>query len=59
MNLLIYLIGTILVIAALAYGAFLLGLSQTWIIIGAVALLGFGILSGVTATRQKDPPEAP
>lgn len=59
MNLLIYLIGTILVIAALAYGAFLLGLSQTWIIIGAVALLGFGILSGVTRTRQKDPPETP
>jgi NADH:ubiquinone oxidoreductase subunit 6 (subunit J) len=59
MNLLIYLIGTLLVIAALGYGAFLLGLSQTWIMIGAVALLGLGILSGVSATRQKDPPDTP
>ena len=57
MNLMIYLLGTLLVIVALAYGAHLLGINQTWIVIGADALLGLGIVTGVTSTRQKDPPE--
>jgi hypothetical protein len=26
-----------------------------WILVGAVILIGFGILSGVKATRLKDP----
>jgi hypothetical protein len=26
-----------------------------WIVVGAIILLGVGILSGVKATRQKDP----
>jgi hypothetical protein len=56
MNFALYLVGTLLVIIALAYGAHLLGVAPTWIAIGAVALLGIGILSGVTNTRQKDPP---
>lgn len=59
MNFAIYLFGTLLVIAALAYGAHLMGVASTWIAIGAVALLGIGILSGVTNTRQKEPPDAP
>ena len=58
-NFAIYLIGTLLVIFALGYGAFLLGVSTTWIVIGAVALLGIGILSGVTRTRHRDPADAP
>jgi hypothetical protein len=28
-----------------------------WIAVGAIVLLGIGILSGVKATRQKDPSE--
>lgn len=59
MNFAIYLIGTLLVIFALGYGAFLLGVNTTWIVIGAVALLGIGILSGVTRTRHRDPADAP
>jgi NADH:ubiquinone oxidoreductase subunit 6 (subunit J) len=59
MNFAIYLFGTLLVIAALAYGAHLMGVTSTWIAIGAVALLGIGILSGVTSTRQKEPSDAP
>jgi len=59
MNFAIYLMGTLLVIFALGYGAFLLGVNTTWIVIGAVALLGIGILSGVTRTRHRDPADAP
>ena len=59
MNFAIYLLGTLLVIFALGYGAWLLGVSTTWIAVGGVALLGIGILSGVTRTRHKDPADAP
>ena len=52
----IYLVGFILVIAGVAWGLSVAGVSQTWIIIACVILLGLGILSGVTKTRQKDPP---
>lgn len=55
MNFLVYLIGTFLVVGALAYGAALLGVPHVWIAIGALILLGFGIMSGITRTRQKDP----
>jgi hypothetical protein len=55
-NFSLYVIGTLLVVGALAYGAYLLGVPQIWIGIGAVALIGIGIVSGVTNTRQKDPP---
>jgi hypothetical protein len=55
-NFSLYVIGTLLVAGALAYGAFLLGVPQVWIGIGVVALIGIGIVSGVTNTRQKDPP---
>jgi len=55
-NFSIYLIGTLLVVGALAYGAHLLGTPPAWIGISAAVLVGLGILSGVTRTRQKDAP---
>jgi hypothetical protein len=54
-NFLVYIIGTLIVVAALAYGASLLGISQKWIVVGALALTGLGIMGGITKTRQKDP----
>jgi NADH:ubiquinone oxidoreductase subunit 6 (subunit J) len=54
-NLLIYLIGTLLVVAGLAYGANRLGVSHVWIIVGALVIIGFGLMAGVVKTRQKDP----
>jgi hypothetical protein len=54
----IYLIGFILVIAGLAYAAHLMGLAPLYIGIGVVILLGLGILTGVTRTKQRDPSEA-
>ena len=50
----LYLIGFLIFIAGLAYGAWLLGLSATWIAVGAVTLLGLGIVTGVGKTRSKD-----
>jgi hypothetical protein len=54
-NFVIYLIGTILVVAGLAYGASRLGVSQTWIIAGALVIIGIGLMGGIVKTRQKDP----
>jgi hypothetical protein len=55
MNLVIYLIGTLLVVAGLAYGANRLGVSHAWIIVGALVITGFGLMAGIVKTRQKDP----
>jgi len=51
----IYAIGFGVLICGLAYGAYLAHIPAHWIVVGAVVLLGIGILSGVKATRQKDP----
>jgi uncharacterized membrane protein len=51
----IYAAGYALVIAGLIYGAHLLHVPTHWIVVGAIVLLGLGILSGVKATRQRDP----
>jgi hypothetical protein len=50
----IYLVGYIIVIAGLSYGANLLHVPMQWIGVGVVCLVGIGIVHGVTATRQKD-----
>jgi len=52
----IYLIGFIVLIIALAVAASLLGAPPLWVGIGAVALIGIGILSGVSKTKRPDPP---
>ena len=51
----LYSIGFAIVIGGLIYAAYLLHLPAHWIAVGAVILLGIGILTGVKATRQKDP----
>jgi hypothetical protein len=51
----IYAIGFAIVIGGLIYAAYLLHVPAHWIAVGAVVLLGVGILKGVTTTRQKDP----
>jgi hypothetical protein len=53
----LYAIGFIILIGGLAYGAHLLHVATHWIVVGAIVLLGLGIVTGVTATRQKDPPQ--
>jgi hypothetical protein len=44
----------VIVIAGLIYGASLMHIPIHWIVVGALVLVGIGILTGVKATRQKD-----
>jgi hypothetical protein len=50
----IYAAGFAIMIAGLAYAAHLVHMPTHWILVGAVVLIGIGILSGVKATRQRD-----
>jgi hypothetical protein len=51
---LLYIVGFLILIGGLIYGAVIIHLPLHWIVAGAVVLLGAGILTGVKATRQKD-----
>jgi hypothetical protein len=50
----LYSVGFAIVIAGLAYAAHLIHVPTHWILVGAVVMIGVGILSGVKATRQRD-----
>jgi hypothetical protein len=50
----IYITGFVIVIAGLIYGAVLTHVPAHWIVVGALVLVGIGVLTGVKATRQKD-----
>ncbi len=54
-NFIVYFIGTLLVVAGLAYAASRLGVAHVWIIAGALVILGLGLMGGIVKTRQKDP----
>jgi positive regulator of sigma E activity len=57
---LLYVLGFIVLLAGLIYGAVLIHIPQTWIIVGTLVLIGFGIMSAVSHTKRRDPPsEAP
>jgi hypothetical protein len=51
----IYLIGFLILIGGLIWGATILHVATHWIAVGAIVLLGLAILKGVQATRGKDP----
>lgn len=51
----LYAMGFAILISGLIYGAYLVHMPAHWIAVGAIVLLGIGILSAVKATRQKDP----
>ena len=53
MSFALYLIGFILFIAGLAWLAVVMGVGQTYIMIGAVILLGIGIFTAATRTRPE------
>ncbi len=55
-NFAIYMIGVAVVVAALAYGAHLLGVGTTWIAVGAFVVLGLSIMAGIVKTRRPEPP---
>jgi hypothetical protein len=51
---LLYLVGLLVLTGGLAFGAHLAGLPQTWIMVGALVVLGFGVMVAVAKTRTKD-----
>ena len=51
----LYAFGFAILIGGLIYAAHLVHMPTHWIVVGAIVLLGVGILSGVKATRQRDP----
>ena len=52
----IYAAGFAIVIAGLIYAAYLMHIPAHWIAVGAIIMLGIGIVTGVKNTRKKDPP---
>jgi len=54
-----YLIGFIVLIIGLAVAAYLVGAPPLWIGVGAIVLIGIGILTGTSRTKTKDPPTTP
>jgi len=51
----LYLVGFIILIVGLAFGAYLMHVPPRWIGVGVICLVGIGILTGVTTTRRPDP----
>jgi hypothetical protein len=50
----IYAAGFAILIGGLAYAAHLVHVPMQWIVVGAIVMIGLGVLSGVKATRQRD-----
>jgi hypothetical protein len=51
----IYTVGFVIMLCGLVWGAHMMHIPGQWIGVGAVVLLGIGILTAVKNTRQKDP----
>ncbi len=54
----LYAAGIIVLLAGLIYGAVLLHIPQAWIVVGALVVLGLGVMSAVSHTKRRDPPGA-
>ena len=50
----LYVVGFFILLGGLIYGALLLHVPQTWIIVGSLVVLGLGVMSAVAHTKQKD-----
>jgi hypothetical protein len=55
MSFTLYLIGTIILVAGVAYIAHLAHVPQHWILAIAIVLLGAGVMGAVSSTRRRDP----
>jgi len=50
----IYLVGYIIFVVVLAIGAHMLHMPPRWIGVGVTILVGLGVITGVTSTRNRD-----
>ncbi|MBT2334735.1 hypothetical protein J7E49_12575 [Variovorax paradoxus] len=55
MSFALYMIGFLIFLAGLAWGASVAGVPDLYIGIGALIILGIGVFSAVARTRSKDP----
>lgn len=55
----LYVLGFLILLGGLIYGAYLLNVPQTWIGVGALVMVGLGVMSAVSHTKQKEPPSEP
>ena len=55
----LYVVGFFVLLAGLIYGAYLLHIPQTWIMVGTLVILGLGVMSAVSQTKQRDLPKKP
>jgi hypothetical protein len=54
-----YLVGFLILIVGLGLAAYLLNIPAMWIAVGAIILIGIGVLSATTRGKMKDPPTPP
>jgi hypothetical protein len=54
----IYIAGFVILLAGVLWGMSVAGVPVIWIGIVALILLGLGIITGVSNTRSKDPPQS-
>ncbi|WP_428408131.1 hypothetical protein [Hyphococcus sp.] len=52
-----YILGAIVLAVGLGIGAHLLGVPPLWIGVGALVILGAGIMSAAAKTKRRDAPE--
>ncbi len=50
----LYILGFIVLIVGLAIGANMMHIPAQWIGVGVLVLIGLGVVTGATATRQRD-----
>ncbi|HEU4642962.1 MAG TPA: hypothetical protein VFS44_10955 [Gemmatimonadaceae bacterium] len=53
-----YLLGYIIFVIGLAIAAYLLNVPITWIGVGALVLIGLGVVTATNKTKPRDPPTA-
>jgi len=55
----LYVFGFMVFLAGVIYAAWLMHVPQTWIFVGALVLIGFGVMSAVSSTKRRDLPSEP
>lgn len=54
-----YLLGFIILVVGLGIAAYLLGAPPIWIAVGAIVLIGIGIITATSHTKPRDPQNPP